>query len=224
MSRELSQLAEAHAAVLRQVDALSARVKALEASGACPADACAARAPGVAEGRELAEAEKVRQADEVPGPHGGLRLPDAAELAVVLETALKNGITVRAADPDRAPCLDDLSAFHGSPLLDDAGDVVGLVLGDPGTVVRLGGALMGLDDSRLQEELVAETLSEDLVACASELFATLATVIDGVRGNVHVRAGFLEALSPDAHPWTASPASRLDLEDSRGARLVILAR
>ncbi len=218
MSREIARLADAHAAVLRQVEVLSHRVRELEAQGARSGGPLPVTPP------PAPRASPVDAKEAVPPGAGALRLPDVAALAGALEAALQRGITVRATAVDRVPSTEDLTSFHGSTLLDDDGEVLGLVLGDPRTVVLLGGAIMGFDEARLQEELVADVLSEEVVACASEVFASVATAIDGVPGNVHVRAGFLEPLAPGAHPWTASPASRLDVEDSRGARLVLLAR
>lgn len=198
MVKQLAALAEAHTNTVKALKELMSRVKALEPSEPPPPEA-----PAVEQ----------RQA---------LRLPAVAELGALARTLLGGKIEF-GETTDPLVVGADLSGLHGSTLVDDKGVIVGLILGDTRTTILLGGALMGLAQERVEVELATLAPSDDVIACMSEIFATLTRGINALPGNIHVRSNFLESCAPGAHSWASSARARVDLEDSLGGRIAIVA-
>lgn len=109
-------------------------------------------------------------------------------------------------------------------VVNDQQEVLGAIVGDLRSTVMLGGGLMLMPQGDMQEQLTTGEPNEDVISAYSEVFNTLSGLISQMSGNPHVRATFLEPFDAKAHGWMVSPHLRLDLDDSMGGRIAIMAR
>lgn len=162
--------------------------------------------------------------DLAPAGPKGLRLPQTRDVSVCLKQLIGDRFTVH----DWRKDVTDFNALKGpwyiSTLIDDAGVVVGAMLGDLISTVNLGGGLMMLAPAELKEQLVAMEAGEETAAAYGEVFNTLSSLVNAVSGNTHVRTTYLEPFTPERFGWVLDPLHRLEMEDATGGRMVFVSK
>lgn len=107
-------------------------------------------------------------------------------------------------------------------ILDDAGEIEGLILTDLEATVRLGGSLMMTPADEIANQIVNAEPSEDVVDAAAEIFNNLSGVLNNVEGNKHIKVDTARPLVESEHPWLAEPYVRHDFKFAEGGRLSYL--
>ena len=148
-------------------------------------------------------------------PKPDVLLPSLQEVNSCLSQLLGSDVKLVAAAPpvpDFAP-----GARFGNALIDDADEVVGMIVADARGAAELGGALLGLPESAIDEQ-ASGSLTEDTSGALAEICNNIAGVMNRNGSECHVRTIPLEA----KHSIVAS--KRLDLSTSGGGRFSVLAR
>jgi hypothetical protein len=151
-----------------------------------------------------------------------LTLPPIHELAKCValliggDVSAKEGVPPLAVNRTTANC-------YAAPILDDNDQCVGMILMDLKATVYLGGTLMMLPRSELDQQLRSFTPGEDSIAASAEICNALSGAINGFQ-NQHVRVGGLEKFELEGWRWATKPADRRDLEDSFGGRTALFTR
>jgi hypothetical protein len=150
-----------------------------------------------------------------------LSLPPVPDLAKCISLLVGGDMSAKEADP---LAINRTSRdCYASTILDDNDQTVGLILMDLRATVYLGGTLMMLPKSELEQQLKAVTPGEDSIAASAEICNALSGAINGAQDQ-HVRVGRLEKFEFKSASWVTEPADRRDLEDSFGGRTVVFSR
>jgi hypothetical protein len=150
-----------------------------------------------------------------------LALPPVPELSKCISLLVAGDVTAKECEPFGVNRTT--KDCYASAILDDNDQTVGLILMDCKATVYLGGTLMMLPKSELEQQLKALTPGEDSIAASAEICNALSGAINGAQGQ-HVRVGRLEKFEFKAWSWVTEPADRRDLEDSFGGRTVVFSR
>lgn len=150
-----------------------------------------------------------------------LELPEAAELARCVTSLMGGDVTLSeaalfAVNRTTKDC-------YCAGLLDATDRAVGLILLDLKAAVYLGGTLMMLPPSELEQQLQAQSPGEDSLAASAEICSAVSGAINQLRRQPLRLAG-LEKFEFRSWGWVTEPALRRDLQDSFGGRLTVLAR
>lgn len=182
--------------------------------------------PGDEAGAEGARADEAAVAAPPPAPatptRVQLELPPVSELAkcVVLliggDVSVKEGEQLLSVNRTTKDC-------YAASILDDHDQTVGVILMDLKAAVFLGGTLMMLPRSEIEQQLKSLSPGEDSIAASAEICNALSGAINGFQDQ-HVRAGRLEKFEFKTWSWVTTAADRRDLEDSFGGRTVLLSR
>lgn len=154
-------------------------------------------------------------------PREQLALPPIGDLARCLALLIGGDVSADEAEP---LALNRLTKdCYATPLLSDTDEVLGLIVMDLRATVFLGGTLMMLPRTELEQQLKQFSPGEDSVAASAEVCNALSGVINDTQ-NIHVRTGPLQKFEIKAWEWVAEAADRRDLQDSFGGRTAVLAR
>jgi hypothetical protein len=152
----------------------------------------------------------------------GLRIPPLTELARCIAMLIGNNVSAEAASPF---VINKMTRdCYAASLLDDAGEHVGLILMDIKATIYLGGTLMMLPQSQLEQQVKLAAPEEDSIAASAEVCNALAGPINACQPHRHVRVGAFEKFEFKSFTWAAEPAQRCDLLDSFGGRIAVLTR
>jgi Tfp pilus assembly protein FimV len=228
----LERRADAAAA---QLQALAAELAALRTQGVAPAPRSV---PPVAAPPSSPPRAAVPSRDSVPNPvitelepaapapavdeRVSLKLGPGRPLAVAMGTLTGGHATIREAKKSTA-ALSTLQGVYASILVDDEGNKVGAMVADLRATVVIGAALMMLPQGEVQAQIKAGEPSDDVLECMSEVFNTLSGTINQIAGNLHVKTTPAKVCDAETLDWLSHPSSRLDLEETTGGRLVLLA-
>lgn len=159
---------------------------------------------------------------EPPAPKRQLlELPSVPELAKCISLLVGSDMSVKEGEP--LAVNRTIRDCYAAAVLDDNDQTVGLILMDLRATVYLGGTLMMLPKSELEQQLKAVTPGEDSIAASAEICNALSGAINGAQDQ-HVRVGRLEKFEFKTWSWVTEPADRRDLEDSFGGRTVVFSR
>jgi hypothetical protein len=150
-----------------------------------------------------------------------LTLPPVPELAKCISLLVGGDMSAKEGEP--LAVNRTIRDCYASAILDDNDQTVGLILMDLRATVYLGGTLMMLPKSELEQQLKAVTPGEDSIAASAEICNALSGAINGAQGQ-HVRVGRLEKFEFRNWSWVTEPSDRRDLEDSFGGRTVVFSR
>lgn len=181
-----------------------------------PAGAAPARAPNVV--IQPARNEKPSRAGKIQ------KLPNPRDISSSLSKLIGDKFTATASRKSSTVFDATAPKHYLCMVVNDQQEVLGAIAGDLRSTVMLGGGLMLMPQHDLQEQLNAGEPNEDVIAAYSEVFNTLSGLISQMTGNPHVRANFLEPFDAKAHGWMTSPHLRVDLDDSMGGRISMMAR
>ena len=154
-------------------------------------------------------------------PTPDLVLPPVVDLARCM--ALLIGGDVSAVEAEPFAITRATKDCYCSAILNDADEVVGMILMDLRATVFLGGTLMMLPRGELEQQLKRVSPGEDSVAASAEVCNALSGSMNDAQ-NTHIRTGALEKFEHRAWDWIANPAERRDLQDSFGGRTVVFSR
>jgi hypothetical protein len=118
----------------------------------------------------------------------------------------------------------ELAALYACILVDDDGHEVGAVLADIRATAGLGGRLVGLPGSLVEEQSKTGVLSEAVIAAMSEVCNTLSGVLSRVTGNCNVRSTPLESFPADRLRWVGTAKNCQALEKRRGGTFWLVTR
>jgi hypothetical protein len=150
-----------------------------------------------------------------------LTLPPIPDLAKCISLLVGGDMSAKEAEP--LAVNRTIRDCYASAVLDDNDQTVGLILMDLRATVYLGGTLMMLPKSELEQQLKAVSPGEDSIAASAEICNALSGAINGAQDQ-HVRVGRLEKFEFKNWSWVTEPADRRDLEDSFGGRTVVFSR
>jgi hypothetical protein len=175
-------------------------------------------------------AEAAPQAPEAPAPPSApavptpvlLTLPPVPELAKCVSLLIGGDVTAKEAEQP-LPVNRTTRECYVSSIIDDNDQTVGLILMDLRATVFLGGTLMMLPRTEIEQQLRSLSPGEDSIAASAEICNALSGAINGFQDQ-HVRVGGLQRFEFKAWSWAAEPYERRDLEDSFGGRTVIISR
>ncbi|HTV19769.1 MAG TPA: hypothetical protein VMG12_13885 [Polyangiaceae bacterium] len=176
--------------------------------------------PDAAEGDEPDEVEP----PPPPGtpPRIQLTLPPVSELAKCVVLLIGGDVTVKEGDPPFAVNRTTKDCYAAS-ILDDHDQTIGAIVMDLKAAVFLGGTLMMLPRTEIEQQLKSLSPGEDSIAASAEICNALSGAINGSQEQ-HVRVGRLEKFEFKSWSWVTSAADRRDLEDSFGGRTVLFSR
>jgi hypothetical protein len=170
-----------------------------------------------------AEPEEVTAPEEpVSPPRSLLTLPPIHELAKCVALLIGGDVSAKEGVPPLGVNRTTTNCY-AAPILDDSDQCVGMILMDLKATVYLGGTLMMLPRSELDQQLRSFTPGEDSIAASAEICNALSGAINGFQ-NQHVRVGGLEKFELEGWRWATKPADRRDLEDSFGGRTALFTR
>ncbi|MEY4548914.1 MAG: hypothetical protein RL685_5109 [Pseudomonadota bacterium] len=152
----------------------------------------------------------------------GLRIPPLGELAKCIALLIGNNVSAEEASPFTINKMT--RDCYAAPLQDDRGEHVGLIVMDMKATIYLGGTLMMLPQSQLEQQVKLAAPEEDSIAASAEVCNALAGPINACQPHRHVRVGAFEKFEFKSFSWTSEPALRCDLADSFGGRIAILTR
>jgi hypothetical protein len=150
-----------------------------------------------------------------------LKLPAASELARCISLLLGGEVSANEAAP--MPVTRVTKDCHAASIVDDLGQTLGIIVMDLKATVFLGGTLMMLPKTELEQQFKAQSPGEDSIAASAEICNALSGAINGAQ-DIHVRAGGLDKFEFRTCSWVTNPAERRDLEDSFGGHIVVLSR
>lgn len=156
-----------------------------------------------------------------PAEQVELELPAAVELARCI-TSLMGGDVVVSEGPALAVNRTTKDCYCAG-LLDATDRAVGLILMDLKATVYLGGTLMMLPASELEQQLQAQSPGEDSLAASAEICSALSNIVNQLRREP-LRLARLEKFEFRSWGWAKEPALRRDLQDSFGGRVSVLSR
>jgi hypothetical protein len=162
-----------------------------------------------------------KAAAAAPGARPELTLPPASELARCISLLLGGEVSATEAPP--MPVTRVTKDCHAASIVDDAGQTLAIIVMDLKATVFLGGTLMMLPKTELEQQFKAQSPGEDSIAASAEICNALSGAINGAQ-DIHVRAGGLEKFEFRTCSWVTNPAERRDLEDSFGGHIVVLSR
>lgn len=160
--------------------------------------------------------------EPVSPPRSLLTLPPIYELAKCVSLLIGGDVSAKEGDPPLGVNRTTANCY-AAPILDDNDQCVGMILMDLKATVYLGGTLMMLPRSELDQQLRSFTPGEDSIAASAEICNALSGAINGFQ-NQHVRVGGLEKFELESWRWVTKPADRRDLEDSFGGRTALFTR
>jgi hypothetical protein len=151
-----------------------------------------------------------------------LTLPPVPELTKCVALLIGGDVTAKEGDPPLAINRTTRECYVAG-LLDDSDQTVGMILMDLRAAVFLGGTLMMLPRTEIEQQLKALSPGEDSIAASAEICNALSGAINGFQDQ-HVRVGGLQKFEFKAWSWVTEPYERRDLEDSFGGRTVVISR
>jgi hypothetical protein len=151
-----------------------------------------------------------------------LELPPVSELAKCVVLLIGGDVSVKDGEPPLGVNRTTKDCYAAS-ILDDNDQTVGAVVMDLKAAVFLGGTLMMLPRSEIEQQLRSLSPGEDSIAASAEICNALSGAINGFQDQ-HVRAGRLEKFEFKTWSWVTAAADRRDLEDSFGGRTVVFSR
>lgn len=151
-----------------------------------------------------------------------LELPTVSELAKCVVLLIGGDVSVKEGDPPFSVNRTTKDCYAAS-ILDDNDQTVGAIVMDLKAAVFLGGTLMMLPRSEIEQQLKSLSPGEDSIAASAEICNALSGAINGSQDQ-HVRAGRLEKFEFKTWSWVTTAADRRDLEDSFGGRTVLFSR
>jgi hypothetical protein len=151
-----------------------------------------------------------------------LELPPVSELAKCVVLLIGGDVSVKEGDPPFSVNRTTKDCYAAS-VLDDNDQTVGVIVMDLKAAVFLGGTLMMLPRSEIEQQLKSLSPGEDSIAASAEICNALSGSINGSQDQ-HVRAGRLEKFEFKTWSWVTTAADRRDLEDSFGGRTVLFSR
>ncbi len=141
-----------------------------------------------------------------------LTSPDAASLGSLLEMLLGEGVDVSCTEGGES--LDSLGKSYGSILVDDADEVVGVILADLTATVSLGGQLMMLPVGGLEDQIDEKDPTNLVIDAVSEVFNNVTVTMNTIEGNPHVRSkparDVAAIVSEEGHDWIASSEKKTE--------------
>jgi hypothetical protein len=151
-----------------------------------------------------------------------LELPPVSELAKCVVLLIGGDVSAKEGDPPFSVNRTTKDCYAAS-ILDDNDQTVGAIVMDLKAAVFLGGTLMMLPRSEIEQQLKSLSPGEDSIAASAEICNALSGAINGSQDQ-HVRAGRLEKFEFKTWSWVTTAADRRDLEDSFGGRTVVFSR
>jgi hypothetical protein len=155
-------------------------------------------------------------------PRTQLALPPLHELCKCLALLIGGEVTAKEGAPP-FPVNRTTKDCYAAALLDENDRTVGMILLDLKATVFLGGTLMMLPRTELEQQLGSLTPGEDSIAASAEICNSLLGAINGFEDQ-HVRVGGLQKFEFKSWSWVTKPFDRRDIEDSFGGRTVVVSR
>lgn len=140
-----------------------------------------------------------------------LMSPDVASLSTLLEMILGESIDVECLEVGSD--LKSLACPYGSLLVDDADEVVGVILADLTAAVSLGGQLMMLPVGGLENQIETSDPTSLVIDAVSEVFNNVTLTMNTIEGNPHVRprqAREICDIIADGHDWISSAREKTE--------------
>jgi hypothetical protein len=169
------------------------------------------------------EDSPVDPAAEPPPPPLELGGPEGHVAA--LDALLLGSATFTVGTEDTTPGLLMIDeSYFVSKLASETGKCVGALLLDGPTATLLGSAIRGLSKEETEAEAAAATPGEVVLAGIKDLAAAMVNVLEKIAGNPTVFACDVEKLDPIELPWLFDTQKRVDLDDSLGGHVLLIAK
>ncbi len=187
--------------------------------------------PTLATGQEPAPARSIPPVGEVhaaiskrPAPTKKVELGSDTDLLAALKDLFSGDPGYAKTNEPVPDSALELAALYASLLVDDDGNELGAVLADIRATANLGGRLVGLPATVIDEQAKTGVLSEPVTAAMSEVCNTLSAALSRVPGNVQLRSTPLESFSADRLRWVGSARSVIALEKKRAGTFWLVTR
>ncbi len=182
----------------------------------------AAQAPELGKQATTSTRQRSTRPEANAAAHGRkLALPGTAKVSECLKTLLGDSVSLRKVPPT-TNYKGDLDGFWISSLRDDEGKMVAAILANLPCVVQLGGELMMLPESELDQQIAQKTPSEDTIAAMSEVCNTLTGIFNQIPGNDHVRSDYLEIHGPAHAAWLESAKRVVEFDTGSDGVLLLI--
>lgn len=185
------------------------------------------QSPGAAEARP--EPHPFRDVVSILGnadapPKKPIELPDAGTVIAAIAELLGADPGFAASDAPLPDSALELAALYAGRLLDDDGKDVGVLLADLKLVAQIGGKLVGLPTTVIDEQARTGVLNDQVMAAISEVVNTLSAKVNQVAGNQHVRGTPVEPFSAEQLHWLNSARRRLAIGLNRIGTIWLVGR
>jgi hypothetical protein len=157
-------------------------------------------------------------------PANAMALPPASDVIAAIAELFGGDPGLLKEDTPLPDSALELAALYAGRFVDDDGNDLGALLGELKLVAHIGGKLMGLPTTVIDEQARTGLLNEQVLAAMSEVVNTLSATINELPKNPHVRATPVEPFPPDRLHWTANARHTVVLAKSRVGTLWLLAR
>jgi hypothetical protein len=163
-----------------------------------------------------------RVADAPDGVVGrpAVKMPPTSVLSTFLAQLLGRTYELKARR-DGHPA-DELEKSIGCKVFDDDDRLVGLMVAEVGAAISLGGTLLMLPVSELEDQTLKGEPSEDVLSAMGEVFNKLSGAFNGIAGNPHVGIVSAELMDSSALAPFASAQAQLDIDVADVGRIAFL--
>lgn len=168
---------------------------------------------------DKAAAPKAQDPDPLAKPDR-LTVPAAEALQDTLTALLGTELALSTVTKRPLPALNTLNGpCYICQIIDDNGEIEGLILSDLEATVRFGGTLMMTPADEMANQIINAEPSEDVVDAAAEIFNNLSGTLNAVEGNKHIKVDTGRPLVESDHPWLQEPVARQDFTVREGGVL-----
>lgn len=160
---------------------------------------------------------------EVGAGFAPMRLPDPA---VVLGSLRELGVALEldVGRPAPSVCEAELAGLYASAFIDAGESAVGAVLVSVPFAARTAGALLGLGEAAISDQIRRGVLQEEAVMAMSEVCRKLCAAVNRSSGAAELRSSELSAFSGESYGFVEQVSSTLCLSDAQGDSIWVVAR
>lgn len=144
-------------------------------------------------------------------PDKRINLPEPVRVIAAIGELFGGDPNLTVSDTAMPDSVLELAALYAGRLVDDDGKDLGVLLAELKLVAQIGGKLMGLPATVIEEQARTGILNDQVLVAMSEVVNRLSTAVNEVRGNVHLRGTPVEAFPAEKLDWLVSARQQIAL-------------